>query len=187
MWEQSNWYRLLGWSLLGLKGVENALEAGCFLPASYGDDHGKHPTPIICKEAAALLPLHVASSHPPPGKCNMIFLQSRWDASWHSPCLPEVPLGSAMIQPGSTNKAGSPVPGTQQPLSLPCHALTNKACNAKIRTILRELPSPYAWKEREKEQRKKKKRKKEGGNERRRELKTEGKKKDKKQKEQRRH
>lgn len=65
---------------------------------------------------------HVVSSHPPPGKRNMIFPQSRWDASWHRPCLAESPPppSSALTEPGSANKAGSPVPGTQQPLSPPC-------------------------------------------------------------------
>ena len=138
----------------GLGGIQNALEIGRLLPASCGDDHGKHPTPIICKETAAVLPLHVVSSHPPPGKCNMIFPQSRWDASWRRPCLAEFLLGSAMTEPGSANKAGSPVPGTQattEPdLLMPCHAPTNKAFSAKIRTILREFPSPYIWREREK-------------------------------------
>lgn len=38
----------------------------CLLPASYGDNHGKHPTPTICKETAAVLPLLMWFPHTHP-------------------------------------------------------------------------------------------------------------------------
>lgn len=110
----------------------------CLLPVSCGNVHGQHPTPIICKETAAVLPFHVLSSHPPPGRCNMIFPQRRWDASWSRPCPAELSLGAALTMPSSANRAGSLMPGAQGPSSQPApahHEPTGKASSAKIRTV----------------------------------------------------
>ena len=79
-------------------------------PASCGNVHGKHPPPILCKEAVAVLPFHVVSSHPPPGKCDVIFPRSRRAASWSCPRLAECSPSAVLAAPCRADKAGAPAP-----------------------------------------------------------------------------
>ena len=140
LWKQSNWYWLGRIVFAGLRRhLQRRIpwKTNRVPPASCGNVHGKHPPPILCKEAAAVLPFHVVSSHPPAGKCGVIFPRSRRAASWSCPRLAECSPSTVLAAPCRADEAGAPAPTPSSHCASParaCFIPTTKASSAKTGT-----------------------------------------------------
>lgn len=134
------------------------------------------------------MPFHVVSSHPPPGKCDVIFPRSRRAASWRCSCPAECSPSAVLAAPCRADEAGAPAPTPSSHCASPacaCFIPTDKASSAKTRTasfcpqfLDCCLLHIFGERQRQKEQRRDRGKRKEGTTEkkegRRRERREEG-------------